>query len=188
MASGCSKVDPRPSSTLQTRHSPASLLSSSGERPTDLKSQIEVKFRFQVGSLSQPTQVVSIQITLRPLIVERDQAELRQKVDEPAPLELQLDQGEVEPGWDCPSVQQAAQRVSKIHTLLLITSFFLELGVLYQSLGQIKHCNDIATKKFLVCDFLPQPCGKLTRPNSMRGIGGGKTGQPSSCALTKLRS
>ena len=128
----------------------------------------------------------------RPLIVERDQAELRQKVDEPAPLELQLDDGEVEPSWDCPSVQQAAQAVSKIllliQTLLLIASFSFKLAVLDQSLGQIKHTDDITSKKFSVCNFQPQPGGKLSRGKSMGGVGGCKVGQPSSCALTKLRS
>ena len=103
----------------------------------------------------------------RPLIVERDQAKLRQKVDEPAPLELQLDDGEVKPSWDCPSVQQAAQGVSKIllliQTLLLIASFSFKLAVLDQSLGQIKHTDDIASKKFSVSNFQPQPHGKLSR-------------------------
>ena len=127
----------------------------------------------------------------QPLIVERHQAELCEKVNEPAPLELQLNLGEVEPGRESPSVQQAAQGVSKIlliQTLVLITSLSFKWVVLDQSLGQIKDTNDVATEKFFVCNFLPQPCGKLTRRKSMGGVGRDKAGQPGSCALTQLRS
>jgi len=126
-------------------------------------------------------QVVSIQIMPQPLIVERHQAEFCEEVNEPAPLELQLDLGEVEPGWESPSVQQAAQGVSKtllVQTLVSITSLSFKLTVLDQSLGEIKHANDVATEKFFVCHFLPQPCGKLPRRKSMGGVGGGEAGQP----------
>ena len=125
----------------------------------------------------------------QPLIVERHQAEFCEEVNEPAPLELQLDLGEVEPGWESPSVQQAAQGVSKtllVQTLVSITSLSFKLPVLDQSLGEIKHANDVATEKFFVCHFLPQPCGKLPRRKSMGGVGGGEAGQPGGCALAQL--
>ena len=90
-----------------------------------------------------------------------------QDVDEPGPLELQLDGGEVQPGRNTLVLEQDAEGAQHVPQLFHVTPAFhctcVKLKIPCGALEKIKQTDDVASIQRLGGNFLHKLAGKMGR-------------------------